>query len=69
MAGKPLTSGFSIAMHIVQLILIAVGGAVVFMELKGDVRVINEKVTVVSQDVDKIINYLGVWSPQPRAGP
>ena len=67
MTGKPLTSGFSIIMHIIQIMMIAVGGAVVFMELKGDVRVINEKVTSLSRDVDKIVDHLGIW--QPRAGP
>ena len=67
MTGKPLTSGFSIIMHIIQIMMIAVGGAVVFMELKGDVRVINEKVTSLSRDVDKIVDHLCIW--QPSAGP
>ena len=64
MTAKPLTAAFSIAMHIIQLIVLAVGAVIVFEELKGDVRVIDDKLTGVSQDVEKITKYLGIWEPK-----
>ena len=62
MVAKPLTA--AIVMNVIQLIVVAVGAIVVFEELKGDVRVINDKVTGVSQDVEKITKYLGIWEPK-----
>lgn len=65
MSGKPLGSTFSIIMHIVQIVVLAVTVTVAFMRVSAKVDLVDQKVTAVSEDVDKITTYLGIW--QPRA--
>lgn len=45
---------------IVQLVCMVVGGVVVFMELKGDVRVIQAQVDNMRHEVDRMRDALGV---------
>jgi hypothetical protein len=61
---KPLNGRFTVIMHIVQLIVIVIGGVAVFFDLKSDVRSISEHVAMVQREVDKIIDYVGVWRPR-----
>jgi hypothetical protein len=61
---RPLNGGFSIVMHIIQLCVIVAGAVWIFSELKGDVRLIDQKVTNVQEDVTHIKDYLGIWQPK-----
>jgi hypothetical protein len=52
---------------ITQLLALLVGGIWAFGELKGDVRVLDNRVTMLSRDVDQLRGYFGI--PPLRRGP
>ncbi len=45
---------------IAQLLAILVGGIWAFGELKGDVRVLDSRVSSLSRDVDQLRSYFGI---------
>ena len=50
----------STLLGVVQLLVVVLGGVVAFMELKGDVRVLAERIAHVSEEVDRIRSGLGI---------
>lgn len=64
---KPLNGRFTVIMHLVQLGVLILGGAAAFFGLQSDVRSITEHVAVVQRDVDRLIDYVGVWKPRGSA--
>jgi hypothetical protein len=51
---------FNTLLGLVQLLVVVLGGVVAFMELKGDVRVLAERIANVSEEVDRIRSGLGL---------
>lgn len=58
------TKDFSLIMHAVQVVAVVISITTAFLNLKGDVREIKMQVESQGDDIDRIVSFLGVWTPK-----
>lgn len=56
-----VTKSFALIANVVQIIVILLGGLYFMFQVKADLEMVQHEQTRMSRDIDKIVDFLGIW--------